>query len=141
MSKLQNLLSRLQKVKQTGKDSWIACCPAHADRSPSFTVRELPDGRILAHCFAGCSIEDAVEAAGLTLSDLMPDDPTWQKKSPERITFNPRDVLAMIDRDLTIAVMYLSDMAKGKVYEGSEKDGLIALISRLKLSIELGGME
>ena len=29
-----NLLSKLDKVKRTGKGTWTACCPAHADKGP-----------------------------------------------------------------------------------------------------------
>jgi len=47
------VLDRLDKVKQTGPDRWIACCPAHDDKSPSLAVRELDDGRILLHDFGG----------------------------------------------------------------------------------------
>jgi DNA primase len=32
-------------------------CPAHDDRTPSLSVSEGPDGRLLTHCFAGCSPE------------------------------------------------------------------------------------
>jgi hypothetical protein len=39
----------------------MACCPAHDDRNPSLSVRRAPDGRVLVHCFAGCSL-DAVLA-------------------------------------------------------------------------------
>ena len=35
-----NLLSTLNKVKQTGPGRWIACCPAHVDKHPSLSVRE-----------------------------------------------------------------------------------------------------
>jgi hypothetical protein len=34
----------------------MACCPAHDDRNPSLSVRRAPDGRVLVHCFAGCSL-------------------------------------------------------------------------------------
>jgi DNA primase len=41
-------------------------CPAHDDRTPSLSIRESPEGKILAHCHAGCS-QQAVLAA---LKDL-----------------------------------------------------------------------
>ena len=28
------LLSRLDKVKRKAKGQWLACCPAHEDRTP-----------------------------------------------------------------------------------------------------------
>lgn len=43
----QNLIDRLQKVRRTGQGRWIACCPAHNDKSPSLAVRELADERVL----------------------------------------------------------------------------------------------
>jgi hypothetical protein len=44
------LLDHLERVKQTGPGRWIARCPAHEDRSPSLSVRELEDGRLLRLC-------------------------------------------------------------------------------------------
>jgi DNA primase len=52
--KVDAFLDKLTKVKRTGNGTWLACCPAHEDRSPSMSVRELDDGRVLVHCFAGC---------------------------------------------------------------------------------------
>jgi len=49
---INNLLGRLNKVKSTGRNSWLACCPAHDDRSPSLSIKEEADGHILLHCFA-----------------------------------------------------------------------------------------
>ena len=62
----------LEKVKRTGAGRWIGRCPAHDDRSPSLALRELDDGRVLVHCFAGCSAQEVVTGVGLDLSDLFP---------------------------------------------------------------------
>jgi len=46
----------------------MARCPAHDDRSPSLSLGEGQGGRLLLHCFAGCSFEavrDALAARGL----------------------------------------------------------------------------
>ena len=69
---MTKLLDRLEKVRKTGPGRWIACCPAHDDHSPSLALRELDDGRVLVHCFAGCSAHEIVSAVGLDLSDLFP---------------------------------------------------------------------
>jgi hypothetical protein len=37
-------------------------CPAHPDGSPLLSWRRQPDGRVLIHCFAGCSFREIVEA-------------------------------------------------------------------------------
>jgi DNA primase len=65
------ILERLQKVRRTGDRRWLACCPAHDDRGPSLSLRELDDGRLLLHCFAGCAAHDVVAAAGLELHGLV----------------------------------------------------------------------
>jgi hypothetical protein len=74
MIKAELLVSKIERIKSTGKGKWIACCPSHNDRSPSLSVRELDDGRVLIHCHAGCSPEEVVTSVGLQMSDLMPDD-------------------------------------------------------------------
>src|ERR1017187_8749981 len=40
---------------------WMAKCPAHDDRGPSLSICER-DGKVLVHCFAGCSQRAVVEA-------------------------------------------------------------------------------
>ncbi|TPE53224.1 DUF7146 domain-containing protein [Amaricoccus solimangrovi] len=39
-----------------------ACCPAHEDKHPSLSIGIGADGRLLLHCFAGCSFEAIVAA-------------------------------------------------------------------------------
>ena len=72
-SKVDLLLAQLKKVTPKGKGQWMACCPAHEDHSPSLSIKENHDGRILVKCFAGCGASDVVHAVGLQLSDLFPD--------------------------------------------------------------------
>ena len=40
--------------------SWLCRCPAHDDRSPSLSLRDGEDGRILMRCFAGCDPRDVL---------------------------------------------------------------------------------
>jgi len=81
MSDINDILCQLEKIKRTGDGKWLACCPAHNDRSPSLAIKQTDDGKILIHCFAGCSVDEIVCALGLELSDLMPDNPTYKKGS------------------------------------------------------------
>lgn len=67
------ILPMLDKVKQVGTGRYKACCPAHADSDPSLSLYFHDDGRILMHCFGGCSAQDVVNAIGLSLSDLFPE--------------------------------------------------------------------
>ena len=69
----QMILGRLDKVRKTGTHKYIACCPAHDDKTPSLSLYLPPDGKYLLHCFAQCDALDVVHAMGLTLTDLFPD--------------------------------------------------------------------
>jgi CHC2 zinc finger len=51
----------LDKPRRTGPDTFTACCPAHDDRSPSFTATQKGD-RVLLHCFSGCSQREVIDA-------------------------------------------------------------------------------
>lgn len=74
---MKELINRLQKVKQVGKGRWIACCPAHNDKSPSLSISE-GGNKLLIHCHSGCSALDVVHAVGLELTDLFNDPLPWQ---------------------------------------------------------------
>jgi len=78
------LLVRLEGVRRAGPSSWMARCPAHPDRNPSFSIA-LRDGRVLLHCFAGCPPEAVLGAVGLTWKDLREPDPwAWRPPFPSR---------------------------------------------------------
>jgi hypothetical protein len=51
----------------------MAQCPAHADKTPSLSIAETSDGRLLVHDFAGCSVGDVLDSLGLEMSDLYPE--------------------------------------------------------------------
>lgn len=72
MTPIDNTLSRLEKVRQRQPGQYSARCPAHADKGPSLSVRETPEGSVLLHCFAGCEVSEIVAAMGLELHDLFP---------------------------------------------------------------------
>jgi hypothetical protein len=67
---LQRVLDRLSGVKGSGSGGYEALCPAHEDRTPSLSIAEGEDGRVLLNCFAGCSTEAVVERLGLEMHDL-----------------------------------------------------------------------
>jgi hypothetical protein len=67
-----DIINRLQYVRATGNGKWHARCPAHEDRDPSLSIAELPDGRTLLHCHAGCGGLDVLSAIGLGWDALYP---------------------------------------------------------------------
>lgn len=72
MTPVDRLLSRLEGVRGR-PPKCSAKCPSHEDGSPSLSITSLDDGRVLIHCFAGCSAADVLAAVGLTLGDLFPE--------------------------------------------------------------------
>lgn len=75
MPDIELLLSRLQGVKKIkGSDKWVALCPAHNDKTPSLSIRQLEDSRILINCWSGCGAIDVLESIDMTFQHLMPDD-------------------------------------------------------------------
>jgi hypothetical protein len=62
--------ARLLHARPIGRGRWTAQCPVHEDRSPSLSIATGRDGRVLVHCFAGCSTEAVLEAAGIRMADL-----------------------------------------------------------------------
>jgi hypothetical protein len=68
---ISDFLSRLKNVSKAS-GGWIACCPAHDDHSPSLSISEGSDGRILIKCHAGCTTEQVVATMSLSMSDLFP---------------------------------------------------------------------
>ena len=69
---LQTFLSHFSSVKETGNGQYKAICPAHEDHNPSLSIGLSKDGgRVLLHCFAGCSENDIIKEAGLSMNDLI----------------------------------------------------------------------
>ena len=72
-------LARALEARRSGS-SWMARCPAHEDRNPSLSIREV-DGKVLVHCHAGCTqraVIDALITCGIWESE--------QKQPERRIT-------------------------------------------------------
>jgi hypothetical protein len=91
--------------------SWMARCPAHEDSSPSLSIREGDDGRVLLHCFAGCPTESICSALGIKLSDLFAGPGTFTPKpqivrDAERAITDLRHRLTPRERVREVTVVY-----------------------------------
>ncbi len=111
MANIDNLLAALDKVRRTGDNRWIACCSAHPDKSPSLSIRYI-EGKILIHCHGGCSVDEIVESLGMSLADLMPENPTPSKPIKSRIPAS--DLLQFIASEATIIWIAAGDIVAGK---------------------------
>jgi hypothetical protein len=68
-------IARALGGRRTG-GGYIARCPAHSEHTPSLSITDGPAGRILVHCFGGCSQVAVIDA--LYLRGL------WQKSTSTR---------------------------------------------------------
>ena len=124
------LLSRLDGVRRTGTGRWLARCPAHDDKSPSLSVREMDDGRILLHDFAGCSVEEILGAVGLTFEAVFPERPIEHGK-PERRPFLPADVFEVVRREVGVIAVLAADLHKNKVVSDADYERVFVAVERL----------
>ncbi len=70
---LDNVLARLEGVRSSGGDNYMARCPAHDDREPSLSVSLSDSGKVLLFCQTGaCDTKDVLAALSLTWADLEP---------------------------------------------------------------------
>lgn len=120
---VDSILSRLDGVKKTGTDKWIAKCPAHDDRSPSLAIRYTDDGKTLLHCFAGCQPREVVEAIGLGLGDLFPKNRSYSRPSP-RPSIPSRDRLICLSEETTAVFLAAERLARGEMLEDEDMDRL-----------------
>ena len=67
---VQEVISRLADVKETGSNQWQAKCPAHDDNKPSLSIKQGTDGKVVLHCHAGCSPKNICAAIGIAVADL-----------------------------------------------------------------------
>lgn len=103
MRPADTLIAKLQGVKPTGKGRWMAKCPAHEDGSPSLSIRELDDGRVLIHDFGGCETSAVLQALNLGLNDLF-EGPLQRWLPPIRAGFSADELLISLRHETFVAL-------------------------------------
>lgn len=124
------LLDRLDGLKQTGPNRWVARCPAHEDKSPSLSIREIDDGRVLIRCFAGCGALDVLDSLGLNWAALFPEG-THQTALPSQSAIPARDLLVILDHEITVAAFILDDVVTRRSVSPNQLHRLIEASSRV----------
>ena len=132
MNHVDNLLSRLDKVRQSGPDSWMARCPAHEDKSASLSIRHA-DEKMLIHCFAGCSVHEVVGAIGLEISDLFPPRESYGK--PERRPFPAMDALRGIAFEALVVSAAASALLAGHPFTQVDRERLSMAAARIQSAL------
>ena len=129
---IDTLLNRLDKVKQTGPGKFVACCPAHDDRSPSLAISEGDNGTAVFHCFAGCESEDVLTAVGLTFGDLYSEKiGNAHSHKPRRSPFDARQVLATLDHESLVVTLIGADFLKRQSLDEPTWQRLASAVNRI----------
>lgn len=114
---IDTVLARID-AKQTGPGKWLAKCPAHDDRTASLGIKCAADGRVLIHCFAGCHVEQVIDALGLTFADLYPPKlvtPYSRSKSPRKPPkFSAGEMLRLAVFESTVIVIAMRQLLTTK---------------------------
>jgi len=132
-----DLLSRLEKVRPSVPGQWVALCPAHEDRSPSLSIRDCGDGRILLHCFAGCATEEVLSSLGLTFRDIMPPDRLRDAEPFKPLKWPPLTVLRAIGHDAMAMALLAEDIANRGTATMQERDDLFERAGSVLAAIRL----
>lgn len=135
MSNVDALLSRLNRVKQLPDGQWQASCPTalhkHGDRSAGLRIKVTEDGRILLHCFAGCTAEDITDALALSMSDLFPDSPNGKRPARINPRYLSRDAWLAVAVDATTCAIAFDDALQGREYSEEDAETIRQASTRL----------
>lgn len=131
MTPAEKFLSRVEGVKQTGPGRWIFRVPTRKDKRPSGSARELEDGRLLIHDFAGDSVPEIIAAIGLEMSDLFPEKITATKQG-ERRPFPAIDALRCVAFECLVVAAAAAAMATGQPLSSVDRERLLVAAERLR---------
>lgn len=140
MSATEKLIQHLEGVRQTAPDQFIACCPAHADKSASLSIKRVDD-RVLVHCFAGCPIDEVLSAVGLGLGDLF-DQPKTHRQPPvsdyqRRRTAQAYELLKALEYELLIVLLAAHEIASQRTLTPEDLDRLDLAHERIIAALTL----
>ena len=134
---IEDILSRLEKVRKTGSNNWLACCPSHEDKSPSMTIHAADDGRILVKCFAGCGFEEIVGAVGLGWDPWFPPKPQSDFVPAVKRPFPAADVLEALWFETLVVAVTAGDIASGKEITKDDRARMWCALDRINEGREL----
>lgn len=74
--KIEEILAKLNNVKKTGVNQYIASCPCsghtHGDKNPSLSIKEGKEGQVVTHCHGGHNYYDVLAALNITYEKADP---------------------------------------------------------------------
>jgi len=140
IDKVNGLLGKLQKVKSRGRDSWVACCPAHDDKSPSLKI-DIKSGKILIKCWSGCETADILGAVGLDFNDIHPDKPIYHRSSGKKPTIYASDALRILKVEAMVVTLCAIDIKNKKPISDENHQRVILAMERINTMMEAADVQ
>jgi hypothetical protein len=137
---INNLLNKLNKVKRTSTNQYIACCPAHDDKSPSLSITDKGDGKILINCYAGCGTEDVLDSIGMSFEDIMPPKVIEHKVAPIKQKVYASDALKVIQLESRIVIMAAYELRRNKPMTEQDLARLELAMERINIASEMANV-
>lgn len=137
---IEILLEQLQQVRRTNKDQWLACCPAHDDKTPSLSIRNLEDGRVLIHCFSGCDVKNIVSALDLEMDSLFPKKYSHINKS-EKHPFSASLALRALAFESLIVLIAGKAIQTGYSLPDEDYGRLVLAVARIQEGLNASGVK
>ena len=148
MTPLENVLQKLEAkgcpARQRGS-GWQARCPAHEDKTPSLSITESADGKVLFHCHAGCQITEIMAAVGLTYNDIFLPDPLRAntKKQKEYIYYDENGerlyrVVKYLDQDGNKTFRQQAAQGDGWAHTMGQTRRVLYYLPRVRAAIDTG---
>lgn len=132
ISPFEVVLQHLSGVVKAGK-SFKAQCPAHADKTPSLSVAIGDDGRVLLHCFSGCSVASVLAAMGLAMTDLFPRGAA-PRKVPGTSGVSSRALREATEFERQILFFVQADKLRGRAVSQQDSDRAKLAMQRVLLA-------
>ena len=136
---IENVLSRLQKVKSTGRGRWMCACPAHDDKSPSMHILMEDDGKILINCKAGCGTYEILQSIGLDWEDVFPEKPTHHRQKPRKQVLYASEALELLRYEARIVLASAYAMRRGDM-TGQDLDRLEVSMQQINKVTQQAGL-
>jgi uncharacterized ParB-like nuclease family protein len=123
MIQIEEIAERLNAKPTRGKtNAWTACCPAHADRSPSLSLKLATNGNILMYCFAGCSFVEICDSMGIDAGDLFQEKHVskYDKTNKNKAYISGDAMLELLYKDVGFIEVFASALMRNET--PTEKD-------------------
>ena len=118
---VQGLLARLEKVKPGKPGTWMARSPCRNDKTPSLSVRELDDGRVLLHDFGGSDYLEILGCLGIAPIEMIPEHLRHARETAPNARRAPpipwADAFKAIAFQSSVVLISAEDMAQGRALD------------------------